>query len=53
MATDGTGGKTPENKDPQGPLPDELPLEFLEKITNGFSDELKLSEDAFGTLYKV
>lgn len=53
MATDATGGKIPENKNLQGPLPLALPLEYLEKITYGFSDELKLSEDAFGTLYKV
>lgn len=33
-------------------LPTELPFQFLEEITNGFSDERKLSS-GFGTDYKV
>ena len=34
-------------------LPQELPLEFLKEITNAFSDERKISDGAFGTVYKV
>ncbi|RCV37788.1 hypothetical protein SETIT_8G090000v2 [Setaria italica] len=33
-------------------LPNEVPLDFLREITSDFSDERRLSEDAFGTVYK-
>lgn len=34
-------------------LPNEVPLDFLREITSDFSEERRLSEDAFGTVYKV
>nr|CAB3489152.1 unnamed protein product [Digitaria exilis] len=34
-------------------LPNDLPLEFLQKITQGFSKDLMLGQGAFGTVYKV
>nr|CAB3490961.1 unnamed protein product [Digitaria exilis] len=33
-------------------LPNDLPLEFLQKITQGFSKDLMLGQGAFGTVYK-
>ncbi|OEL18089.1 hypothetical protein BAE44_0020892 [Dichanthelium oligosanthes] len=45
MATNASGGLL-------GTLMQELPLEFLNEITNGFSDDRKISEGAFGTVYK-
>lgn len=48
MATNAGGGKPSL----LSTLPQELPLEFLKEITNGFSDEQKISEGAFGTVYK-
>ncbi|XP_006656447.1 putative receptor-like protein kinase At4g00960 isoform X1 [Oryza brachyantha] len=42
-----TGGNTVESK-----LPAELPLDFLKKITNDFSDERLLGTGAFGSVYK-
>ncbi|CAN6342820.1 unnamed protein product [Urochloa humidicola] len=33
-------------------LPNEVPLDFLKEITLDFSEERRLSEDAFGTVYK-
>ncbi|CAM0908699.1 unnamed protein product [Alopecurus aequalis] len=46
-----TGNKSQENKTcPE--LPEELPYDFLKKITNDFSDERKISGSPFGTLYK-
>ncbi|KAE8811841.1 Cysteine-rich receptor-like protein kinase 10 [Hordeum vulgare] len=41
-----TGGVTLES------LPNELPLDFLNKITRNFSDELLLGQGAFGSVYK-
>jgi hypothetical protein len=47
-----TGSKTEESK-PSLELPTELPYDFLKKITNDFSKDLKISGSPFGTLYKV
>ncbi|KAI4969490.1 hypothetical protein ZWY2020_000404 [Hordeum vulgare] len=46
-----TGSKTQERK-PSPELPMELSYEFLENITNYFSDEHEISVSPFGTLYK-
>ncbi|KAM0861982.1 hypothetical protein ACQ4PT_045543 [Festuca glaucescens] len=46
-----TGSKTQESKlSPE--LPTELPYDFLKKITNDFSNDMKISGSPFGTLYK-
>jgi hypothetical protein len=42
MATDASGGGKPS-----------LTAEFLKEITDGFSAERKLGENAFATVYKV
>lgn len=46
-----TGSKTQESK-PSPELPTELPYDFLKKITNDFSNDMKISGSPFGTLYK-
>jgi hypothetical protein len=46
-----TGSKTQSK--PNLELPAELPYDFLKKITNDFSKDLKISGSPFGTLYKV
>ncbi|KAM0861975.1 hypothetical protein ACQ4PT_045541 [Festuca glaucescens] len=43
--------KTQENKTSAN-LPGEIPYEFFKRITNGFSDEQKISGTPFETLYK-
>ncbi|XP_066336997.1 uncharacterized protein [Miscanthus floridulus] len=46
-----SGGKNSESQSSiQCTLPQEVPLEFLQKITNGFSE--KISEGVLGTFYK-
>lgn len=42
-----TGGVTIET------LPSKLPLDFLKKITNNFSEELLLGAGAFGEVYII
>ncbi|CAO2148446.1 unnamed protein product [Urochloa humidicola] len=46
MASDSSRGKSLST------LPKELPLEFLKKITDDFSEDRKLGESDFGTYYK-
>ncbi|KAM0930231.1 hypothetical protein ACQ4PT_000999 [Festuca glaucescens] len=46
-----SGSKTQENNtSPE--LPEELPYDFLKKITNDFAEDRKISGSPFGTLYK-
>ncbi|KAF8711128.1 hypothetical protein HU200_029136 [Digitaria exilis] len=33
--------------------PEEVKFQFLREITNGFSEERKVGEGAFGTVYRV
>ncbi|KAJ1275284.1 hypothetical protein BS78_05G124600 [Paspalum vaginatum] len=51
MATQASGAKSPEkNQNPENALP-QLSFDFLSQVTNGFSEELKLSGQ-FATFYK-
>lgn len=50
MAAVPTGGKTQESV--RSKLGEELPLDFLNKITDGFSKDRYLGKGAFGTVYR-
>lgn len=53
MPEDPSGGKS-SHSEPRlrSTLPQELPLDFFNEITNGFSEERKLSDGPFGIDYK-
>jgi hypothetical protein len=51
MVADSSGAKAKEGK--AGGAAKELPLNFLKKITNDFSDERIVGHGKFGTHYKV
>ncbi|CAM0947437.1 unnamed protein product [Alopecurus aequalis] len=53
IVEDGSTSKTKESKiSILSTPPKELPLDFLKKITDDFSDKLRLGGDEFGTAYK-
>ncbi|CAO2143825.1 unnamed protein product [Urochloa humidicola] len=52
MVTEAMGASSESEPSLLSTLPNEVPLDFLKEITSDFSEERKLSEDAFGTVYK-